>query len=291
MKPRSTSLRDSRATSAPCSARFLRWRLAIPPEKGGWVWWIGPLLVGACAARAFTPMFLAVAVGAFLAFCIRQPLTLATRQLRRRQEDGLAPPLAWAAGYALLLALIAVLLVQAGHGPVVALGLLALPVFLWYLLLVYLRRDRHQIVLDLSAATALALSGPAAYWTAGGTDPAIAFWVWALPALQSAASIVHMILRLDQRLFHQSPPWRARLRSGIAPMLAHLAALAAAMLAVLLGDASLLAVVALAIPAVEGAWSIARPPLRPTPKQLGMRQLAVSSAVMLLLALGIHTAP
>jgi hypothetical protein len=287
LKPHSTSRPEGRTPSAPFSSRFLRWRLAIPPEKGGWVWWIGPLLVGAFAARAFAPMLLAVAVGAFLAFCIRQPLTLATRQLRRRQEDGLAPPLAWAAGYALLLALIAGLLWQAGHRGVVALGLLAFPVFLWHLVLVYLRRDRHQLALDLSAAAALALAGPAAYWIAGGDDPATAFWVWALSALQSGASIVHMFLRLDQRQLYMLPSWRTRLRTGTVPMLAHLAAFAAAVLAASLGNASMLVVLGLAIPAVEGAWSIARPPLRPTPKQLGVRQLAVSSAAMLLLALGL----
>lgn len=270
---------------------FCRWRLAVPPEKGGWIWWIGPLILGACAARNVNGMVLVVCAGAFAAFCIRQPLTLLARQLRRGQKDRRVALMGWAVVYGTVLAIVASLLWLRGHAPVVGLGLLAVPIFLWHLTLVYIGRDRHQRGLDLSAATALALAGPAAYWAAGGLDPSTAFWVWALPALQSCASIIHMFLRFEERMLHTLPPLRERLKRGRMAMIAHLLVLGAALAAYALGDVSALAVLALAIPAGEGVWSVVDPPTRPTPKELGLRQLFVSSAALFLLALGMVIAP
>ena len=282
---------SARADSMPGTARrdrrYLRWRLAIPPEKGGWVWWLGPLLVGALAAPRFTPEMLLVLLGGFAAFCLPQPLTLVTKHLRRGHGE-MRPALVWAALHAAALAGVASMLLRAGHGQVVALGLLAAPVFAWRLALVYHRHDRRQRTLDLAAAGALALTGPAAYLAGGGEHLITAVWIWCLPALQSAASIVHMFLRLEQRVLDTAPPLAARLSGGLGPMLAHLLALGMALAALAAGQVSAAAVFALALPAAEGAHAILRPQVGHTPKQLGMRQLAISTVAMLLLALGLQ---
>jgi hypothetical protein len=273
------------------ATRFLRWRLAVPPEKGGWVWWIGPLVVGAACAPAPGLALVLVSVAALAAFCFRQPVTLATRQLRKgRDKRDLAPPLFWVAAYGSVLIFLAFSLWSMGYGRILVLGLVALPVFAWHVVLVYRGRDRHQMLLDISAAMALALAGPAAYWAAGGSDPTMVRWVWALPAMQSTASIVHMFVRLKQRALSELPPLRARLTAGGAPMAVHAAGAALAVLAWLAGHAGFAVVFAMAIPGVEGAWSVAKPQIAHAPKRLGMRQLAVSSAAMMFLAVGLRAA-
>jgi len=264
-----------------------RWRLAVPSEKGGWVWWIGPLVVGAAAGGEPGGALLLVGAGALLAFCFKQPITLITRQFRKVPDRRtLGPPLFWAVLYATALAWIAMLLFRMGHPKIVLLGVLAVPVLGWHMALVYRGRDRHQQVLDISAAFALALIGPAAYWASGGGEPAKALWIWALTATQSMASIVHMFLRLKQRAMSATPPLGDRLDQGFLPVVVHAAGLALALFAWQTGVANIAVVLAMLIPAVEGTWSAYRPQVGHPPKRLGMRQLFVSSGAMLLLALG-----
>lgn len=275
------------AAMSDATHRVLRWRLAVPPEKGGWVWWIGPLLIGGASGGSPGGAFVLVAAGALLAFCFKQPVTLLTKQLRKTHgQRYLGPPLFWTLLYATALLWIATLLLRMGHGNILALGVMAVPVFAWHVVLVYQRRDRHQQVLDISAAFALALAGPAAYWAAGGGDLAKAMWIWALPAAQSTASIVHMFVRLHQRALHAVPSLDTRLEQGFLPMLVHTAGLGLAVFAWQTGLANGAVVLAMLIPAAEGAWSVYRPQVEHAPKRLGMRQLFVSSAAMLLLALG-----
>lgn len=261
--------------------RYLVWRVAVPPEKGGWVWWLGPLGVGALAAPELRPELLLVVLGGFCAFSLRQPLTLALKQLRRGKGD-FAPVLFWAGMYSVVLALVGAALLGMGYGGVVVLGLLGVPIFGWHLTLVYFGKERHQHLLDLAAAAALALTGPAAYLSCGGTNTQLALWIFVLSALQSCASVIHMFLRLEQRALRAMPPLRLRLRKGLLPVACHLSALAAAMLATHAGVASLLAVAAMSIPLVEGTGSVLHPPVRATPKEVGVRQLVLSVACLLL---------
>lgn len=284
-----TAPRAAWSGAAPAGAgRLLRWRLAVPPEKGGWVWWIGPLAVGAFNAPGPGLALALVAAGALAAFCIRQPATLLIKEMRKAPgARRIAPSLFWASLYAAALALVAAGLAALDHAGVVALSLLALPVFAWHALLVYQRRQRRQMALDLSAAMALALTGPAAYWAGGGASLAAACWIWLLPGAQSAASIVHMFLRLEQRGLDAAPPLGARLRQGAVPMAAHAVGVLLAMSAWSAGYAGPAVALAMLIPAIEGGWSVLRPQVGFTPKRLGMRQLAVSGAAMALLLIGL----
>jgi len=277
------------AATASLSAApaWMRWRYAVPPEKGGWIWWLGPLAVGAGAAGAVTPALPALLVGAFAAFCIRQPSVQLLKTIRRGRGDA-APLVFWTVAYSVVLLGSSAYLWSAGLHRVVLLGFAAMPVFAWHLGLVWKGRDRHHLASDLLAAAALSLTGPAAYYAGGGETHAAAFWVWALPASQTSSSIVHMFLRLEWRALRDSPTPAARLRQGMLPVSLHLGAFLLAVAACYGGRSGWPVAAALLIPLIEGGVSVARPQIRATPVRLGMRQLAVSGAAMLLLAAGIR---
>lgn len=265
-----------------------RWRLAVPPEKGGWIWWVGPLVVGAMAAPAFSPSQCLVAVGACAGFCLRQPLTVLARQRRRgaARRDS-RPALVWVALYSALLLGVATALVTVGHARVILLAGLALPVLAWHLRLTLGGDTRRHWALDLGAAGALALAAPAAYWAGGGSGIPQTLAVWALPAAQSSASIVHMFTRLDQRALRRLPALSERLKAGATPMAAHLLAFALAVGFWQIGGAGWVVLPAMLVPLLEGAWSVLRPQFGHSPMRIGLRQLAVSAAAMLLLSLGL----
>lgn len=282
------SPRQGTQTPTRNARSWRRWRLAVPPEKGGWIWWIGPLAVGMLAAPELRWTQLPVVVGACAAFCILQPLTVLARQRRRGAPPGEArPALVWAALYGATLLAVALALIVSGQTRTVLLGVAALPVLAWHLRRVTTGPARRHGALDLIAAAALALAAPAAYWTGGGAGLFNALAVWALPATQSAASIVHMLTRLEHRVLRRPPTLSGRLAAGALPMAAHALALLLAAALWHTGAARPAAIAAMAIPATEGAWTVIRPQVGHSPMRIGLRQLAVSAAAMILIGIGL----
>ncbi|MBI2423887.1 MAG: YwiC-like family protein [Candidatus Hydrogenedentes bacterium] len=264
---------------------MFRWRYAIPPEKGGWIWWIGPLVIGVTAAGELHPDFLAILLGAFSGFCIRQPLSVLVRAwAHRRQNTSARPYLIWSAIHSLIIAGAGGALLARGYIGTLSFALAALPVFIWDLWLLARGAGRHQAARDIAATAVLALTGPAAYWTCGGGDAPTALLTWLPPALQSAVSVVHMLLRLEQRRWRQLPPLAERLKYGALPLTMHMGALGTALLLFQGRAWFALAALAFALPAAEGLWAVLAPQTGATPKQLGMRQLFVSTASMALIA-------
>lgn len=264
--------------------RMWRWYYAVPPEKGAWVWWIGPLIVGVGAARHLTPDLLLLIAAALAGFMIKQPLTLVVKVLSgRRGIPDRGPGIAWTLVYSVVLIVVSVALIAVGHARVLLTGVVGLPLFTWHLWLVAKGDERRQIVVDIAAAGVLALTAPAAYWTCGGGDATVPWVVWTLAWLQSSASIVHAFLRLQQRRLKGTPSRAERWRSG-APSLAHhiLNSAIAAILA-FAGYAPPLAPVAFVVPLADGIEGVARPPVGAKPGQIGMRQLVVTSLFAALL--------
>ncbi|NUM54978.1 MAG: YwiC-like family protein [Candidatus Hydrogenedentes bacterium] len=264
--------------------RYFRWKFAIPPEKGGWIWWIGPLAVGIAAAGTVRPGTMAVVVGAFAAFCVRQPLTLFIKSYRLaslRVERG--PAGFWVLLYGAICALVAIALLLDGNLRVLALAIPAIPVFAWHFYLVARGNERRQMLRDVLAAMALALSGTAAYWSCGGGNDVTAILVWLLPGLHSSASVVHMFLRLDQRRWEEAGALSRRLRLGTGPFAHHAANVVFACAFWAAGYVSILGVVAFVLCFADGVWAILVPQVGHTPKQLGMRQLAVSAIFSVLM--------
>jgi len=263
-----------------------RWRFAVPPEKGAWVWWIGPLIIGVGAARHIPVDFWILLTAAFAGFMIKQPLTLVVKVLSgRRGAPDWGPGVAWSSAYTMVLVVVSALLAARGHARVLLTGIAGVPLFAWHLWLVSRGEERRQIVVDILAAGVLALTAPAAYLTCGGADPFTPWTLWLLTWLQSSASIVHAFLRLDQRRLKGLPSLDERWRSGIPATLHHIINVVVATALTAAGVAPRWTPLAFVIPLLDGIEGVARPPVGVKPGQIGMRQLAVTSAfVMMMLA-------
>ncbi len=260
---------------------------AVPPEHGAWIWWSGPLLVGGVAAGRLDWDFLALAVAALSGFLLRQPLTLVVKVLSgRRSRSDLAPSTVWAVLYGAVLFAAAFLLVLSGHSRVILLGLIGLPVFAWYLWLVSRREERGRVGLDIAGAAALALTAPAGYWVCDGQDMFTPWLLWAIMAAKSSASIVHVATRLRQRHLAKLPSKAEAARMSTASLIFHAANLLASFCLAWAGLVPLLVVVAFGLMFAEGFRNVTRPAVGLRPSQIGLRQLATSTAFVVLVLMG-----
>jgi hypothetical protein len=274
------------------SRRVFRKHYALPSEHGSWIWWIGPFVIGAAAAGGFPPPLGLLFLTAFAAFLSRQPIALLVKIASgRRPTADRWPALFWTALYGSVVLLGLAGLVRLGYGRLL-LGLAApaVLVFAWHLWLVSRRAERGQMGVELVGAGVLALTAPGAYWVAGGPDSPTPWILWLLCWLQSAASIVLVYLRLDQRRWEAVPPPIGRWRAGRRALAYHLFnVLAAALLAERLrvpGGVTL----AFGLMLVDAVESVARPRIGVRPAAIGLRQLAASTAFVALVAASYWTA-
>lgn len=247
-------------------------------------------MIGVAAAGQVRPTLLAVTLGAFAAFCVRQPLTLWIKSWRlssHAQDRGVA--MFWIAVYSGVCALVAALLLIDGNARVLLLAIPALPIFAWHFYLVAQANERRQMLRDVLASLALALAGTAAYWSCGGNDRVTAALVWLLPGLHSSASVVHMFLRLEQRRWADAGALSRRLLLGTGPIAHHGGNVAVVILLCATGNISIMAVLAFVVCLIEGALSVVKPQIGHTPKQLGMRQLAISTVFSILMCVAVMT--
>jgi len=266
------------------SSRRSAWRkiYALPAEHGSWIWWIGPFVLGAAAARTASIDLLLLAVAVLLAFLIRQPVSLLVKIFSgRRPRADLPPVLTWIGIYAVLLAAAGLALIARGHGRLFLLLLPGLPVFGWHLWLVSRRQERGQRGIEIVGSGVLALAAPGAYWVCGGGSPSLPWILWLLAWLQSAASIVLVYLRLEQRNW-EATSLRFRLQAGGRSIAYYLANV---LVASGLGAAG---VVPWGVPAAFGLLlldalaGVMQPAIGARPIAIGMRQLLASSAFYLL---------
>jgi hypothetical protein len=263
--------------------RVFRRHVALPADHGSWAFYVGPLVIGlAAGGRWITPSAYLV-VATLAAFLIRQPVTLAVKVLsKRRPRDDLTAAVFWTLVYAAIAAIHVVGLVLRGHGYLLWLALPGAAVFAWYLVLVARRDERGHLALDILAAGVLALCAPAGLWIGVGEPVTIGWLLWALVWAQSTASIVHVKLRLDRRRAKPPPDRSERLRTAL-PSLG-------------LSTFNLIGVAALSVGRVVSPWlwipfmvqwaeSVVggvSPAAGVKPKDIGFRQLAVSTAFVVL---------
>ncbi len=262
------------------------WRTyyALPAEHGAWIWWVGPLLIGLGAGGGPSRDFAVLALTGLAAFLSRQPAVIAVKTLsRRRPRRDLGPALAWLTIYGLMASLGVLALVLDGHTRILALAVPGLPVFAWHLWLVSQREERGQMGIELVAAGALALAAPAAYWISGGLDPLEPWVLWALTWLQSAASIVGVNLRLRERRLASPPPDRWRM--GLRTLLYHAFNQAASLALAAARLVPWLVPAAFSLTLLDAVEGVARPPVGAKPTAIGVRQLAVSSAFVMVMVL------
>jgi hypothetical protein len=274
-------------TILPPKARLFRKHYTLPSEHGSWIWWIGPFVIGTAAAGSLDPALLTLFLTAFAAFLCRQPIMLLVKVASGRRPPSDRPPaLLWTTIYGLIVLLGLAGLAGAGFGALLlVLALPGLVVFAWHLWLVSRREERGQMGMELVGAGVLALTAPAAYWVAGGAQDRTAWLLWLLCWLQSAASIVLVYLRLEQRRWPAVPPSSNRWRAGRRALVYHafnaLLALGLAGLR-LVPPLVPLAYLLLLVDAVDG---MNRPAVGAKPTTIGLRQLAASLVFVLLMVM------
>jgi len=226
-------------------------------------------------------------LAALCAFLLRQPATILVKVISgRRPRSDLAPATFWIIGYGLIGGMAVWAVIAAGHPQVVLLAIPGAPVFAWHLWLVSRRAERGQIGMELVGAGVLALTAPAGYWVAGGTSGRDPWILWGLTWLQAAASIVFIYLRLEQRKLEAVPSVQDRWCQGRRALMYHTFNLAAALGLAILGWAPWLVPVGFGLMLIDALQGVARPPIGSKPTTIGIRQLGLSAAFMLIMALG-----
>jgi hypothetical protein len=266
--------------------RIWRKYYAFPAEHGAWIWWIGPLLIGAAAGGELKPLLVLLGLTALSAFLLRQPATIAVKALSgRRTRDELRPALIWSAIYAVLTGVGVALLVSAGQGRLLLLAIPGVIIFSWHLWLVSRRQERQRPGVEVFGAGALALTAPAAYWVSGGVSDREAWLLWGLTWLQSAASIVHVHLRLEQRHLELMPEMASRLRMGRRSLIYNGFNQLASLVLAIAGWVPNLAPVAFGVTFLDALEGVLRPAVGTPPRRIGVRQLLISSAFVLTMVL------
>jgi hypothetical protein len=270
--------------------------IALPQDHGSWVFLISPLLIGLFAGGNLTLATPFLILGAFAAFLIRQPVTIAIKAYSGRRSRRELP----AAGFWMIVYVVAGLIGLAGliwqdFAYLMLLAVPGAPVFAWHLYLVSKRAERRQAGVEIVGSGVLALAAPAAYWISqavpgpavpglGSPDP-LGWWLFGLTWLQSAASIVHAYLRLQQRELKEIPDWKSRLVMGRRALLYTYFNL---FLTAGLGLGGLLSnwlFLPFALQAAETTWGTFNPAVKVRPTVIGVRQLIVSSLFTLLFIL------
>jgi hypothetical protein len=260
-------------------SRFLKKHIALPQDHGAWIFLLSPLAIGILAGGIPKPASFVLALGCMFAFLLRQPLTVAVKvHTGRRPASDLGVALFWAVIYGLLALLAVAWLALEGFALLLYLAVPAIPVFLIYLRMVSLRKERRQPGVEILAAGVLALAASAAYWVGlGEYDPA-GWLLWILVWLQSAASIVYAYLRLAQRDLPPLPDLAERWSLGRrAAMYAAFNLLLSAILALLDAPLRFIALPYL-LQFLETMWGTFRPAIGWKATRIGVRQLVVSIA-------------
>jgi hypothetical protein len=192
---------------------LLRHYIAIPQDHGAWVFLLSPLLIGLSAGGAWNMASLYLVIAALSAFLIRQPVTITVKILTgRRQRHDLLAAVFWISVYGLIGSLGAGGLVILGYSYLLLLAIPGFLVFSWHLFLVRRRAERRQLGMEIVASGVLALAAPAALWVGAGRPVAAGWLLWALTWFQSAASLVYVTMRLEQREQKTVLPLSERLR-------------------------------------------------------------------------------
>ncbi len=265
---------------------LFRRHIAVPGDHGSWVFLLSPLLIGLFAGGRWTPATLPLIVALLAAFLIRQPIIIAAKAYSgRRPRDELPAARFWMIVYGLVGMLAVVGLVALGFDTLLNLAIPAVPVFAWHLHLITRRAERKQIGVEVVASGVLALAAPAGMWIGIGAADPRGWILWALCWLQSAASIVHTYLRLEQRELSAVPDMPTRFRMARRALLYTGFNLAATVSLALTGFLPPLIFIPFALQFAETVWGALRPAVGARPTAIGVRQLIVSTLFTILFIL------
>jgi len=268
--------------------RWLHKHFAIPSEHGAWAMWLGPFATGVGIAWRFNPSILWVLLAMLLLFLARQPMIiLAKVSSGRRSRDDALPALIWLAIYCGLAVVLVALLVGSGRSALFWLALLALPALVWQLWLVT-RRAERQMTVELAGSGALALAAPAAYYAATGYFDFVALFAWLLCWFQSAAAIVYVYLRLEQRRLPAIPARQQQWAMGRRAVMYHIFNFVASVALSAFRILPPLVPLAFAVMFAQVIHGTFRPAVGVKPQVLGFAQVGATIVFVVLLVLAYH---
>ena len=251
------------------------WRaVAVPSEHGGWGLTLEPVLLGLLVAPSIGGAALALA--AFVAFLIRTPLKLVAIDLRHHRWLDRSRLASRIAGAELVALIAAVAVAVAAADPtwiwpvVVAAPLVAVEV-------AYDVRSRsRRLVPELCGATGIAAVSAAIPLAAAG-DGGLAAGLWLVLAARAIGAIPFVRVQIFRLRRGTAMVWHSDLAQSIAVIVGAIAAIVEPAL-----TAGALGVCALAV--AQTVW-VRRPTV--AAKQLGMRQMAMGLALVIVTAAGV----
>lgn len=257
--------------------------IALPQDHGSWVFILSPLIIGLFAGRQFSTASLALVVAAMTAFLIRQPVTIAIKAYSgRRAHSDLPTARFWMVVYGALMLLSVTELVTLGKTYVLYLGIPAAPVFAWHLWLVIRREERRQAGIEILATSVLALAAPAAYWIGKGSYDPLGWLLWVLTWFQSAASIIYVYLRLEQRHWKSIPNLETRFKIGTRAVVYTIFNLILSFGLSVFNIIPALVCLPYLLQAAETLWGTINPAVGAKPVAVGVRQLVVTTLFSIL---------
>jgi hypothetical protein len=257
---------------------ILRRHVALPSDHGAWVFLFSPLLIGLFAGGTWTMATSYLVVAALAVFLLRQPLSIAVKVYsRRRSRRDLTAAWFWTVFYVIIGLLAMVGLLLHGYHYLFVLAIPGVFVFCWHLYLVSKRAERRQLGVEIIGSGVLALSAPAAYWVGIGYVDAMGWWLFALVWFQSAASIVHAYMRLEQRVLPKTPDIITRLKIGQRALMYTTFNLVAVTILTTTSQIPTWLPFAFLIQWLETVWCTFNPAVGIKPTSIGLRQLLVSS--------------
>ncbi len=252
--------------------------IALPQDHGSWVFLLSPLLIGLFAGKTFHAGSVLLVVATLTAFLIRQPVTMLVKiRSGRRSQSDLPTAQFWIALYGFILLLAVSGLLYSGYTTILLLAVPAGPVFAWHLWLVSKREERRQAGVEILATGVLALAAPAAFWIGNNAYDPLGWVLWILTWFQSAASIVHAYLRLQQREWQSAPNLVDRLRAGGRALAYTGFNLGLAAVLGAFGVIPGLVLLPYLLQFGETVWGTLNPAVGARPVTIGVRQLIVSA--------------
>ena len=248
---------------------------------------MGPFAIGVAAACRLQADVLWLLLATLSGFLLRQPVTILVKVLgRRRPHIELRPALAWSVVYSTVGFFSALGLAATGHAALLLLTLPGILLFVWQMGLVRKREDRGRIGTGVLGAGLLALAAPAAYLVSGGQSNILPWILWAVCWLQSAASILLVYSRLEQRRWTSPPSLSARFLSASGAWICHVFNGVTAVTLAALSWIPWLSAAGFLLMLFDLADGTFRPAVGARPTHIGLRQLLASTLFALLSVLG-----
>lgn len=264
-------------------------RVLVPREHGAWAMLLLPFLSALVLARRLDWETVPASGAALLLFLVREPLVVLWRQAATWKDRRPETTAAWRSliCYAPAIAVAAALLFwRLPAGPLLALSLMAGVLLLSSTYLVVHNR-RRSLALQVSSAAGLSASAVLAWLSVRPQVEEAVLWLWGLQFAHSTAAVLAVHARLEARIAVRASRDldKARCRAVVAQALL----LAGAALLGALGKWGLAAALALSggVHSTD-LWRLRNRRFVEIPLQrVGLRELAISTAVSALLLMGL----